>query len=373
MPERGEPAAPGAAVEARGLAVRFGDATALDGLDLALEPGSLTALLGPSGCGKSTTLSVLAGLRRPEGGAVLLDGEDVTGVAPERRPVGMVLQKPLLFPHLSVERNVAFGLRMQRVPRAEARDAVGAMLARVQLEGLGDRRPHELSGGQEQRVALARALVRRPRVLLLDEPFSQLDPDLRGEMRALLRELHAATGVTTLLVTHDRAEAVDVADRVAVLLDGRIEGSGTPRELWTSPPTLAAARFLGVGNEVRGRVTRGVFRAGAAGVAGVAGGADGADLVLGAAGLADGPAVLLVRPEALVLGAGGRDGMRLPVQETRFAGDHVVVDLALPDGRPLRAHVLPGAEPTPGDRVGVRVPPDAATVLPDPGPREGHP
>ncbi len=363
MPRTEAPPDAGAAVEARDLAVRFGDAPALDGLDLSLAPGTLTALLGPSGCGKSTTLSVLAGLRLPDRGTVLLDGADVTDVAPERRPVGLVLQKPLLFPHLTVARNIAFGLRMQRVPRAEARAAVDEMLARVHLEGLGHRRPHELSGGQEQRVSLARALVRRPRVLLLDEPFSQLDPDLRAEMRSLLRELQAATGVTTLLVTHDRAEAVDVAGRVAVLLDGRIEGEGTPRQLWTSPPTLAAARFLGVGNEVRGRVASGIFRADAA-----VGGDEG-DLVVAADGAGDGPAVLLVRPEAVELRPGGdrRPGLRLPVKATRFAGDHILVDLSLPDGRLLCAHVLPGSEPRPGDRVAVRVPAEAATVLPDRG------
>ncbi len=256
----GDVAPPSARLEVRDLTVRFGTTTAVAGLDLDLAPGTLTALLGPSGCGKSTTLSVLAGLRAADAGEVLLEGRSLTRVAPEQRPLSLVFQKPLLFPHLTVAQNVGFALRMRRTRREVIRREVEDMLERVQLGGYGDRRPHELSGGQEQRVSLARALVQRPRVLLLDEPFSQLDAGLRAEMRRLVRELHDASGVTTLFVTHDREEAVEVADRIVLMLDGAVAGAGTPEEIYTRPPNLATARFFGVENELVGRVLDGWFR-----------------------------------------------------------------------------------------------------------------
>ena len=223
----------------------FGDHLAVDSLDLRLEPNSFTAILGPSGCGKSTTLAMIAGLLSPTSGDVLLDDRSVAAVPAEKRPVSLVFQKPLLFPHLSVEQNVAFGLRMAHVPTARIRRDVAEMLDRVRLGGLGRRRVGELSGGQEQRVSLARALVLRPRVLLLDEPFSQLDADLRVEMRALVRGLHDETDVTTIFVTHDQEEAVELADEIVLMLDGQLAGRGTPEEFYLHPPTLAAARFFG--------------------------------------------------------------------------------------------------------------------------------
>lgn len=359
------------------MVVRHGETTALAGADLRLEPGTFTALLGPSGSGKSTALGVLAGLRTPSAGRVLLDGGDVSGVPPERRPVALVFQKPLLFPHLSVAQNVAFGLRMDGVGRREALRTAGEALERVRLAGLGGRRPDELSGGQEQRVALARALVRRPRLLLLDEPFSQLDPGLRAEVRGLVRELHDEAALTTLFVTHDREEAVEVADRVAVLLDGRVRATGTPRALWSSPPDLAVARFLGVGNEVVGEVRDGCFRGG--GLRLPVGDGSG----VGAAGAVGGPApagraVLVARPERVVLGAaatarpgvvgeGAAAGPTVAARVTavRFRGAHVVVVLRLPDGQVLHAHVPPGAEPAEGDTVPAGLAPGAATVLPE--------
>ncbi len=332
-----------------GLTARFGDVTAVDTLDLTLEPGSFTALLGPSGCGKSTTLSMLAGLLAPTSGDVLLDGESLLSTPAERRPVSLVFQKPLLFPHLSVEQNVGYGLRVRRGarrPRAAIGAQVGEMLERVRLGGLGGRRVDELSGGQEQRVSLARALVLRPRVLLLDEPFSQLDADLRAEMRRLVRELHDETELTTLFVTHDQDEAVELADRIALMLDAQLAGVARPEGFYTDPPSLAAARFFGATNELRGVVTGGRFRS-----------ADGAVEVTTTAG--EGAAVLVVRPEAVSL----RGDVPALVTASRFAGSDVLVDTALPDGQALRVRVALGTRVAVGDRLALGLEPARCTVF----------
>ncbi len=356
---QGTPAAasdPAARVRVRDLVVRFGATTAVDHLDLDLEPGGFTALLGPSGCGKSTTLGVLAGLQHPDAGTVTVDDRSVLESPPEQRPVGLVLQKPLLFPHLDVARNIGFGLRMAGVPRSRERAEVADMLQRVRLEGLGPRRPHELSGGQEQRVALARALLRRPRVLLLDEPFSQLDPELRVEMRTLVRRLHDELGVTTLFVTHDREEAVDVADRVVLLDRGRVVGGGTPEEVYTRPATLATARYFGPVNEIVGSVADGRFCS----VDGTVGVPTDAPA---------GPGVLVVRPESLQLAAGAVGpvaaayDVQVAVKEVRFAGTHLVVEAALADGTPLRAHLPVGSAVVPGTSTRLVLPPDRCHVL----------
>ncbi|MEO6605390.1 MAG: ABC transporter ATP-binding protein, partial [Aeromicrobium sp.] len=277
------------------LTKTYGDVTAVGGVDLSLTQGTLTALLGPSGCGKSTTLQMIAGLVTPDSGLVQVDGVDVTGMPTERRPVALVFQKPLLFPHLNVTQNVAFGLKMQGISRPDTAKRVTAMLEQVQLDGFGDRRPHELSGGQEQRVALARALVLSPSLLLLDEPFSQLDAALRAEMRALVRDLHESTGVTTLFVTHDQAEAVEIANRIVLMLDGAVEASGAPEDLYANPPTLETARFLGVSNELRGIADGSVVE--------VSG-----HLIDVGENTMRGPVVVAVRPEALSLTAPAEAG-----------------------------------------------------------------
>ncbi len=349
----------GGRLELAGVTKSYGSTTALADVDLTLQPGSFTALLGPSGCGKSTLLSVVAGLVDPERGRVDLDGAPLLGTPAERRPVALVFQKPLLFPHLSVVANVGFGLRVSGRPRREVRRAALEMLDRVQLAGLADRRVGELSGGQEQRVALARALVLAPRVLLLDEPFSALDAELRVTMRRLVRELADQSGVTTVFVTHDRAEAVEVADDVALVLGGRLVGHGPSQRFWTSPPTLAAARFFGATNEVAVRVR------------------DGALAVAGAhlpwpAGTPDGPAVLVVRPERLALDVPAQDAwLALPAtaHEVRFAGTHLVVRLRRPGGGELVAHVPVGHPVAAGADVVVSAPADACTLLPDEGPQ----
>jgi len=214
-------------------------------LSLDVAAGELVALLGPSGCGKTTALKIIAGLLRPARGDVLFGDEAFTRVPAERRGAAMVFQKPLLFPYLTVAENVAFGLKMRQTPKPETARRVSEALRLVQLEGYDARRPKELSGGQEQRVALARALVTEPRVLLLDEPFSALDVGLRAEMRALVRNLQRRLGITTIFVTHDQEEAATMADRIGLLLDGRLEQFSPPREFYTAPATPAAARFFG--------------------------------------------------------------------------------------------------------------------------------
>jgi ABC-type Fe3+/spermidine/putrescine transport system ATPase subunit len=232
-------------LELDGLTVRYGSLTALDHFSLRVAPGELIALLGPSGCGKTTALKAIAGLIRPAAGDIRFDDVSVLSTLPERRSAAMVFQKPLLFPYLTVGENIAFSLKLRRNGREEIARRVSDALDRVRLTGYERRRPQELSGGQEQRVALARALVSDPRVLLLDEPFSALDPSLRIEMRELVRSLQRESHITTLFVTHDQEEAFAVADRVALLKAGRLEQVGTPQELLLNPRTIDVARFFG--------------------------------------------------------------------------------------------------------------------------------
>ncbi|HEU4656957.1 MAG TPA: ABC transporter ATP-binding protein [Capillimicrobium sp.] len=228
---------------------RFGDVTAVDDVSVVIRENEFFALLGPSGCGKTTLLRMLAGFETPDDGALLLDGSDLVGVKPYRRPLNMMFQSYALFPHMTVEQNVMYGLKMAKVPKAEARERAADALAQVQLGHLGARRPAQLSGGQRQRVALARALVRRPRVLLLDEPLSALDRQIRGEMQIELKRLQHQVGITFVVVTHDQEEALTMADRIAVMRDGRIEQIGAPDELYERPATRFVAGFLGEANE----------------------------------------------------------------------------------------------------------------------------
>ncbi len=232
-------------VKLQNLSVNYGRTQALCEFTLTIGAGELVALLGPSGCGKTTVLKVVAGLLAPGGGEVLFDDASILPIPAERRGATMVFQKPLLFPHLTVAENVAFGLKMRRMNKAEIAKRVAEALQWVRLEGYERRKPNELSGGQEQRVSLARALITEPRVLLLDEPFSALDENLRGEMRQLVRELQQRLRITTIFVTHDQREAFAVADRVALLLDGRIEQAGAPRDLLMEPASAQSARFFG--------------------------------------------------------------------------------------------------------------------------------
>jgi iron(III) transport system ATP-binding protein len=240
-----------------GVTKRFGATTAVDAAELCVERGEFVALLGPSGCGKTTLLRLVAGFETPDAGEVKLGDRVVadasTWVAPERRRVGMVFQDYALFPHLTVSENVGFGL-----PRRERRLRVPIVLALVDLCGLGERYPHELSGGQQQRVALARALAPGPELVLLDEPWSNIDPHLRSSMRDELARILRAIHVTVVLVTHDREEAFSLADRIALMRNGTVVQEGTPEEVYLSPATRWAAEFVGAGNFLRGRLANGV-------------------------------------------------------------------------------------------------------------------
>ncbi|GAA3059685.1 ABC transporter ATP-binding protein [Pseudonocardia yunnanensis] len=240
----------GTAVEFRSLRRSYGTTHALDGLDLALKPGELLALLGPSGCGKTTALRLLAGFDTPTSGQVLIGGKDVTGIPASKRDTGMVFQAYSLFPTMTAAENVGFGLRMRRVGAAERAKRAAELLEVVGLGDRGGSYPHEMSGGQQQRVALARALAVSPSVLLLDEPLSALDARVRVQLRDEIRRVQLAEGITTLFVTHDQAEALAVADRVAVLNKGRLEQVDTPQEVYTRPATDFVSEFVGVTNHV---------------------------------------------------------------------------------------------------------------------------
>jgi len=331
-------------------------APALCDLSLDVAPGELVALLGASGCGKSTTLRLVAGLLTPCRGDVRFDGRSVLATPPERRGVAMVFQKPLLLPHMSVGENVGFGLRVRGERPATIRRRVDELLELVQLPGSASRRPGQLSGGQEQRVALARALIVEPRVLLLDEPFSQLDASLRAEMRDLVAGLQRRLGITTLLVTHDQEEALLLADRIALLEQGRLLQYDTPRGLYERPSSLAVARFLGGRNFIPGRVAgrRFISEAGA--------------FELAAEPPLQGAAVLTIRPEALALGCDG------PVN--RLCG---IITAARYLGARMRYQIQAGALLLealadaasfyrPGDTVSFTLPPERLWVMGGDGP-----
>jgi ABC-type Fe3+/spermidine/putrescine transport system ATPase subunit len=223
----------------------FGKGQVLDHIDFEVDDGKVVSLLGPSGCGKTTTLKVIAGLLQPDEGAIFIGDQNITKWPPEKRGTVIVFQDHLLFPHLNVEQNIGFGLKMAKHPRKEIRERVEEMLDLVKLKGTNSKYPHELSGGQQQRIALARALAVTPRVLLLDEPFSNLDPHLRQEIRELTFEIQRNLRMTTILVTHDKEEALMSSDKIAFMLDGQIKQFGTPEELYQRPNSIEVAHFLG--------------------------------------------------------------------------------------------------------------------------------
>jgi ABC-type Fe3+/spermidine/putrescine transport system ATPase subunit len=244
-------------LEIKNLRVSYGQTRALDGVSCVVETGELFFILGPSGCGKSTLLRTVAGYIEEFEGEIKIDGQSLKGVAPHLRDFGMVFQNYALFPHLTAAENVAFGLEARKVAAAELSQRVREALDLVGLSGLAERRPGELSGGQQQRVALARALVIRPRLLLLDEPLSNLDAKLRWEMREEIRRIHKQTQITTLYVTHDQKEALALAGRLAILNEGRLNALGKPRDLYQHPPTRFSAAFLGEINALAGKVLAG--------------------------------------------------------------------------------------------------------------------
>ncbi len=243
-----------ALVRFEAVSKRFSGFTAVDRLSLDIFEGEFFALLGPSGCGKTTLLRMLAGFETPDNGRILLDGEDISGMPPYRRPVNMMFQSYALFPHLNVERNIGFGLRQENLPKSEIAARIKEALALVRLEGLQHRKPHQLSGGQRQRVALARCLVKRPRVLLLDEPLAALDRRLREDTRFELVDLQAKLGLTFVIVTHDQEEAMSLADRIGVMDHGRLVQVATPPEIYEQPNSRWVAQFVGDVNLIEGKV-----------------------------------------------------------------------------------------------------------------------
>src|SRR5258705_6099466 len=244
------------AIEARNVTKRFGEFVAWDDVWIEVESASLTALLGPSGSGKSTLLRVIAGLEVADGGDVYISGKEATALAPQKRGVGFVFQHYAPFKHMTVWDNVAFGLQIRRRPKAEIRKRVDELLELVQLSGLGKRYPAQLSGGQRQRMALARALAPEPEVLLLDEPFGALDAQVRKELRTWLRRLHDEVHVTTVFVTHDQEEAMDVSDEIVVLADGIVQQVGSPKDVYDNPANPFVMRFLGPVTRLDGQLVR---------------------------------------------------------------------------------------------------------------------
>lgn len=342
----------------------FGHETVVDNISLTVRPGEFLSLLGTSGCGKSTTLRMIAGFETPTHGRILMSGRDVSHVPPARRDTNMVFQSYALFPHLTVAQNVRFGLRYERLSRAEAEAATVEILASVRLSALADRRPNELSGGQQQRVALARALVKKPAALLLDEPLGALDLQLRRQLQAEFRALHRTTQTTFIYVTHDQEEAMAMSDRIAVMREGRIQQVGTPRELYETPANSFVAGFIGLTNLLTGEARSAD---------------DGLHLELGSGdrvaleGAADGHVEVAVRPECIHITAPGKPASAREssvlgsVVDSVYHGASTTVVVELRSGTRLTVYA-PAGEPVPaiGDVVGLTWP-SALSYLVPPG------
>ncbi len=367
--ESATPGRPPPLVRLASVSKRFGAVTAVDSVSLDIARGEFCALLGPSGCGKTTLLRMLAGFERPDEGRVLLDGEDITDVPPHRRAVNMMFQNYALFPHLTVEGNVAFGLRQEAMPAAELRARVADMLASLRLAGLEMRKPAQLSGGQRQRVALARALVKRPEVFLLDEPLAALDKKLRSEMQFELRELQRRLGMTFIVVTHDQEEAMSMADRIAVMNRGQIVQMAPPRDIYEHPNSRWIAEFIGEINLFEGVID--------------STGPSGTWVDTPAAGKVHTPnevsarkgdvACVAVRPEKVLLAPSDSDpgacnSASGTLVDVAYLGDTSVCRIKLDRGGFMRATVTnarrTGGDPVaPGAHVALRWEPDSALVL----------
>jgi putative spermidine/putrescine transport system ATP-binding protein len=339
-----------------GVGRRFGANEALAGLDLTISAGEFVALLGPSGCGKSTALNCLAGLLPLTTGSIWADQTRIDTVPPERRGFGMVFQNYALFPHLSARRNIAFGLRMRRLPKEEIRRRTRDAIRLVQLDEHADKLPAQLSGGQQQRVAIARAIVLEPALVLMDEPLSNLDAKLRLEMRTEIRRLHQSLGLTTVYVTHDQEEALSLADRLVVLRAGRVQQVGTPEELHTRPVNWHVADFMGYRNLLPGRVVS---------VSGKRAEVECGGLRL--AGAAVGPlhagdkVVVGVRPDDLAVGA-GPNSLAAVVEVVEYRGGDVAVEARTADGTQL--HLRTTERLAPGDAITLSSDPERLLVFP---------
>ncbi len=350
-------------VRLEGVVKRFGSFTAVDGVSLDIPPGTIFTLLGPSGCGKTTTLRLIAGFELPDEGRIYFDDEDVTFRKPYERNTAMVFQNYALWPHMTVFENVAFGLRIRKLPREEIEKRVKWALGLVGLEGLEDRYPSQLSGGQQQRVALARALVVEPRVLLLDEPLSNLDAKLRLRMREEIRGLQRKLGITTVYVTHDQEEAMVLSDQIAVMNRGRVLQVGTPREVYTNPANLFVATFIGRSTALTGTVAAVEGRR-------VALDAGGGVVVRGrvAQGKSLGPgdkAIAIMRPEDFEdAGGPGYNEFRGVVEMAMFLGSFVQLRLRLPGGQVIKPYVDPDMPVEEGATVTLYIPEEKVIVYP---------
>jgi putative spermidine/putrescine transport system ATP-binding protein len=341
-------------ISLEGLTKRYGDHVAVDALELAVEKGEFISLLGPSGCGKTTTLQMIAGFVEPTAGRVVLDGAQLNNVKPNRRGLGIVFQSYALFPHMTAAENVAFGLEMRSVGRAERDARVTEALALVGLAGYAERYPKRMSGGQQQRVALARALVIRPAILLLDEPLSNLDAKLREEMQIELRSIQRSIGTTTILVTHDQSEAMALSDRIVVMNKGRVEQVARPDEAYARPASAFVANFLGKTNLLTGTITQGD---------------DGAILSVGGlrlpapSGAAPGPRSIAIRPERLAITTG--PGISGAVKIRVFQGLHWLLQIDTEAGPVTLVRPNDGSPvPIEGQAVTLAFAADDAAILP---------
>ncbi|TKK84958.1 ABC transporter ATP-binding protein [Herbidospora galbida] len=337
-----------------GVSRKFGNVTALSDVSIDIQQGEFFALLGPSGCGKTTLLRILAGFETPDQGGVRLDGTDLLKLAPHKRPVNLMFQSYALFPHMTVAKNVAYGLERENLPRAEIKARVGEVLEKVGLEPMANRRPAQLSGGQQQRVALARAIVKRPRLLLLDEPLSALDKKVRAEMQLELKRLQHEVGITFVVVTHDQEEAMSLADRIAVMDQGRVEQVDAPVTLYDRPRTYFVADFIGANNLFTGAIRGGVFSA------------EGLGPLPSKATTADGSAALAIRPERVRLTEPTPGMVQGVVVDVSFYGgvSHIAVEVT-GLGRKVLAATQGSARITPGTVVGVTWRPEDAVLIPN--------
>jgi spermidine/putrescine ABC transporter ATP-binding subunit len=351
-------------IELRGVTVRYGPVLANDALDLVVHRGELLTLLGPSGCGKTTALRTLTGHVRPDVGRVVIDGRDVTHVPTHRRELGMVFQNFALFPHMTVRDNVGFPLMIRGVSADERATRVAEALRLVRLEGHADKHPRQLSGGQQQRVGLARALVYRPKVLLLDEPLSNLDAKLREEMRFEIRDVVTRLGVTAVYVTHDQEEALALSDRIAIMHRGRVEQLGTSEDIYARPASRFVAEFVGLSSFLEGVIEAVTGEGMEVRVGG------GRVTVPALPGAAPGRrALLFVRPnEVEFLASAGpeaADALRATVESATYLGDRMDYRLRLDGGLALRAQRDGGPKLASGSSVRLRLPPGRVRALPE--------